>query len=212
MAAASEGAVTEPHHLNITYRSEIMSLRRLTRAMMPLLSFGFGATLTCFIGFALAAQLPTAFIDSAGARTPGSDFANPASIIITDTSGAPAITSPIFAVQAEFTTPTDPATGLPTGRSTFNGFTVTRDIGANSGRLFANMMTNRILTTVVLTFSTIPAVTITVTNARINSYRTLMSQRPGGSYAEIEEIGFSFSGSYTVSDGAASGVFDRAAF
>ncbi len=37
--------------------------------------------------------------------------------------------------------------------------------------------------------STDPAVTITATNARINAYRTLMSQRPGGSFAEIEEIG-----------------------
>ena len=104
-----------------------MNLRRVTRAMMPLLSLGFGATLACFTGPALAAQLQPSFIDSAGARTPGSDFANPASIIITDSSGAPAITSPVFAVQAEFTRPTDAATGLPSGRAAFNGFTVTRD-------------------------------------------------------------------------------------
>jgi len=190
-----------------------MNLLRETRAMMPLLSLGFGATLACFTGPALAAQLPPTIIDSAGARTPGSDFASPASIAITDTSGAPAIMSPIFAVHTEFTSPTDAATGLPTGRTAFNGFTVTRDVGANSGRLFANMMTNRNLNSVVLTFSSsTPPVTITVTNARINSYRTLMSQRPGGSFAEIEEIGFSFTGSYTVSDGAAFGVFERTAF
>ena len=186
-----------------------MNLPHVTRAMMPLLSLGFGATLACFAGPALAVQLSPSFIDSAGARTPGSDFANPASITITDSSGAPAITSPVFAVQAEFTRPTDPATGLPSGRAAFNGFTVTRDVGANSGRLFANMMTNRDLTSVVLTFSSNPAVTLTVTNARISTYRTLMSQRPGRSFAEIEEIGFNFSGSFTVNDGVTSGVFNR---
>jgi hypothetical protein len=75
------------------------------------------------------------------------------------------------------------------------------------------MMTNRNLNSVVLTFSSsIPPVTITVTDARINSYRTLISQRPGGSFAEIEEIGFSFSGSFTIGDTFTSGVFEHAAF
>ena len=190
-----------------------MNTPRMTRALMPLLSLGLGVTLGCFSWSAMAAQPQAAFIDSAGARIPGSDFANPASIVITDSSGAPAITGPVFAVQAEFTRPTDPATGLPTGRATFNGFTVTRDVGANSGRLFGSMMTNRNLNSVVLTFSSsIPPVTITVTDARINSYRTLMSQRPGGSFAEIEEIGFSFSGSFTIGDTFTSGVFEHAAF
>jgi hypothetical protein len=189
-----------------------MNLLRVVRTMMSLLSLGFGATLVCLCSLAVAAPPSSTFIDSAGARIPGSDFANPASIVITDSSGAPAMTSPIFALQAEFTTPTDAGSGLPTGRAAFNGFTVTRDVGANSGRLFAAMMTNRALNTVVLTFSGNPAVTITVTNARINSYRTLMSQRPGGSFAEIEEIGFTFAGSFTVSDGTTSGVFEHTAF
>jgi len=189
-----------------------MNMPRLTRAMLPLLSLGLAATLAGFTGVAFAAQPQTSFIDSAGARTPGSDFANPASIVITDTSGAEAIVSPVFAVQSEFTRPTDPATGLPTGRATFNGFTVTRDVGKYSGRLFANMLNNRNLTVVLKFTSSDPAVIITVTDARVSSYRTLMSQRPGGSFAEIEEIGFSFSGSFTIYDGTNTGVFDHAIF
>ena len=161
--------------------------------------------LAAFAGPSLAAPAS----DGPGERTPGSEFAQPASITITDSSGLPVIKSPIFAVKAEFTSPTDAATGLPTGRTTFNGFTVTRDVGANSGRLFADMMTNRNLDSVVLTFSSNPAVTFTVKNARIVSYRTLMSQRPGGGFAEIEEVGFNFASSFTISDGVNSGVFDR---
>jgi hypothetical protein len=37
-----------------------------------------------------------------------------------------------------------------------------------------------------------------------------MSQRPGGSYAEIEEIGINFAGGkFTINDKTDSGVFDR---
>ena len=47
------------------------------------------------------------------------------------------------------------------------------------------------------------------TNGRVTSYKLLMSQRPGGAYSEIEEIGVQFSSTFTGNDGTNSGVFDR---
>jgi hypothetical protein len=143
-----------------------------------------------------------------GVRTPGSDIALPASMMITP-QGLPAFTTPVFAITAQFTSPTDAASGLPTGRTVFNGMTVTRDAGAKSGLFFSLLTTNRNLTSVVLTLSTSPPVTYTLVNARVTSYRMLMTQRPGGSYSEIEEIGFNFANTFTANDGTNSGVFDR---
>ena len=141
-------------------------------------------------------------------RTPGSDIATPASMTVTPT-GLPAFTTPIFSATAQFTRPTDPASGQATGQVQFNGMTVTRDAGINSGLFFNILMNNRNLATVVLTLSTMPPATYTLVNARVVSYRLLMSQRPGGSYSEIEEIGFQFGTSFTISDGTDSGVFSR---
>lgn len=152
-------------------------------------------------------SLATASGDS-GVRTPGSDIALPASMTITP-QGLPAFTTPVFAISAQFTSPTDPASGLATGRTVFNGMTVTRDAGAKSGLLFNFATSNRNLTSVVLTLSTTPPVTYTLVNARITSYRVLMTQRPGGSYSEIEEIGFNFSSTFTANDTTNVGVFDR---
>jgi hypothetical protein len=153
--------------------------------------------------------LATASGDS-GMRTPGTDIAQPASMTVTP-SGLPAFTTPIFAVTALFTSPTDPPSGLPTGPTQFNGMTVTRDAGAKSGLFFNFLLTNRNLQTVVLTLSTTPPVTYTLVNGRVTSYKLLMSQRPGGAYSEIEEIGLQFSSTFTVNDGTNSGVFDRSA-
>ncbi len=152
--------------------------------------------------------LATASGDS-GVRTPGTDIAQPASMTVTP-QGLPAFTTPIFAVTAQFISPTDLASGLPTGQTQFTGMTVTRDAGDKSGLFFGFLTTNRNLQTVVLTLSTTPPVTYTLVNGRVTSYRLLMSQRPGGSYSEIEEIGLNFSTSFTANDGTASGTFSRA--
>jgi len=152
-------------------------------------------------------SLATTSADS-GVRTPGSDIALPASMTVTP-QGLPAFTTPVFAITAQFTSPTDAASGLATGRTVFNGMTVTRDAGAQSGLFFSLLTNNRNLTSVVLTLSSKPVVTYTLVNARVTSYRMLMSQRPGGSYSEIEEIGFNFTNTFTANDGTYSGVFDR---
>ena len=123
--------------------------------------------------------------------------------------GSPAFATPVFAITGQFTSPTDAASGLPTGRTAFNGLTVTRDAGDKSGLFFSLLTLNRNLTSVVLTLSTTPPVTYTLVNARVVSYRILMTQRPGGSYSEIEEIGFNFQNTFTANDGTNSGVFDR---
>ena len=143
-----------------------------------------------------------------GIRTPGSSIALPASMTVTP-QGLPAFSTPVFAITGQFTSPTDAVSGLPTGRTAFNGLTVTRDAGDKSGLFFSLLTLNRNLTSVVLTLSTTPPVTYTLVNARVVSYRILMTQRPGGSYSEIEEIGFNFQNTFTANDGTNSGVFDR---
>ena len=143
-----------------------------------------------------------------GVRAPGTAFTNPATMVLTPSSGVP-FTTPIFNATAQFTRPVDMATGQAAGQVQFNGMTVIRDAGNDSGQFFGALMTNRNFATVVLTLSTTPPVTYTLVNARVVSYRLLMTQRPGGSFSEVEEIGFQFLTSMTISDGTNSGVFIR---
>jgi type VI secretion system secreted protein Hcp len=89
---------------------------------------------------------------------------------------------PILSFGYEVATPTDPATGLNTGRTQYGMVSFAKEWGPSSPQLFQAIATNEILKSVVFEFSMInpngevePYYRVTLSNARVVNYRQFLA-------------------------------------
>ena len=100
----------------------------------------------------------------------------------------------VVAYQYSFTSPRDPASGLPTGRRQHMPVVITHEIGPSSPQFFLAGVTNEVLTEVVITFSKtqvdgkeVNFYRVTLMDAQISEFR----QHSSGDTV-LEDISFPF--------------------
>ncbi len=106
----------------------------------------------------------------------------------------------------EVIAPRDPATGLPTGKRQHRPLVITKDWGAASPQLFAALVSNEVLKTVVCEFVRPNSVgqeqvyeTIKLTNASISDIKRYTDTESG---REVEDVAFTFQ-KIEIQDGTA---------
>lgn len=118
----------------------------------------------------------------------------------------------VLSFNYEVTSPTDPATGLPTGKVKHQALVITKTLDATSPQINSALVKNENLTKVTIDFMTSPDATtgaaggkeiayytITLTNARISEVHQHMDQtNPGAAGSSIvpsepmEDVSFTF--------------------
>lgn len=105
----------------------------------------------------------------------------------------------VLAFNYQITSPTDAATGLPTGKPKHQPIVITKTLDATSPQIYSALVSNETLTKVTIEFMTppdsstgaagskeIPYYTITLTNARISDVHQHMDQtNPGATGSSI---------------------------
>ena len=123
----------------------------------------------------------------------------------------------VIAVEHEVVSPRDPASGLPTGKRQHKPLVITKELDRSSPLLYTALVTNENISSFTLDFlapqskagavgTEINAYTISLTNARIASIRTVM---PNNKIPELtklatyEEVAFTYQKiTWTWNDGA----------
>ena len=117
--------------------------------------------------------------------------------------GQKGLESKIVALRfhSEVMSPRDAATGLPTGKRQHKPLTITKEWGPASPQLWLALVTNEVLTDVVIDFVGIDpktpgtmtlSHTIKLTNASVSSIVQSTDPLPNGTTRQLEDVSFTF--------------------